>query len=118
MAEVKLPAQESQVADSNETAKIAPKEAMPADNALVDMNKSAEEKPAEQKGEESKEDNATISSLQKELLDGKDISELEETAAGAPAAGGNSGDGVSLGAANFVEGGHESSVYADYNALG
>ena len=117
MAEVKLPAQESQVADSNETAKITPKEAMPTENAPVDMNKSAEEKPAEQKGEEPKEDNATISSLQKELLDGKDISELEETAAGGPAAGGNSGDGVSLGAANFVEGGHESSVYADYNAL-
>ena len=118
MAEVKLPVQEPQVADSNETAKITPKEATPTENAPVDMNKSAEEKPAEQKGEESKENNATISSLQKELLEGKDISELEETAAGGPAAGGNSGDGVSLGAANFVEGGHESSVYADYNALG
>lgn len=112
MAEVKLPAQESQVADSNETAKIAPKEAMPTENAPVDMNKSAEDKPVEPK-----EDNATISNLQKEILDGKDISELEETAAGGPAAGGNSGDGVSLGAANFVEGGHESSVYADYNGL-
>lgn len=118
MAEVKLPAQESQVADSNETAKITPKEAMPTENAPVDINKSAEEKPAEQRGEELKEDNATISSLQKEILDGKDISELEETAAGGPAAGGSSGDGVSLGTANFVEGGHESSVYADYNALG
>lgn len=118
MAEVKLPAQESQVAESNETAKITPKEAMPAENAPVDLNKSVEEKPVEQKGEEPKEDNATISNLQKELLEGKDISELEETAAGGPAAGGSSGDGVSLGAANFVEGGHESSVYADYNALG
>lgn len=118
MAEVKLPVQEPQVADLNETAKITPKEAMPTENAPVDMNKSAEEKPAEQKGEESKENNATISNLQKEILEGKDISELEETAAGGPAAGGNSGDGVSLGTANFVEGGHESSVYADYNALG
>jgi putative VCBS protein len=119
MAEVKLPAQEPQVADSNETAKITPKEAMPADNAPVDLNKSVEEKPVEQKVEEPKEDNATISNLQKEILEGKDISELEETAAGAPAGGGNaSGDGVSLGAANFVEGGHESSIYADYNALG
>lgn len=118
MAEVKLPAQESQVAESNETAKITPKEAMPVENAPVDMNKSVQDQPAEQKAEESKEDNATISSLQKELLEGKDISELEETAAGGPAAGGNSGDGVSLGAANFIEGGHESSVYADYNALG
>lgn len=118
MAEVKLPVQESQVADSNETAKITPKEATPTENAPVDLNKSVEEKPVEQKGEKPKEDNATISNLQKELLEGKDISELEETAAGGPAAGGNSGDGVSLGAANFVEGGHESSVYADYNALG
>ena len=118
MAEVKLPVQESQVADLNETAKITPKEAMPAENAPVDLNKSLEEKPVEQKGEEPKEDNATISSLQKEILEGKDISDLEETAAGGPAAGGNSGDGVSLGTANFVEGGHESSVYADYNALG
>ena len=113
MAEEKLPVQESQVADLNETAKITPKEAMPAENAPVDLNKSVEEKPAEPK-----EDNATISNLQKEILEGKDISELEETAAGGPAAGGSSGDGVSLGAANFVEGGHESSVYADYNALG
>lgn len=119
MEKEKLPVQESQVADSNETAKITPKEAMPTENAPVDMNKSAHEKPAEQKVEESKEDNATISSLQKEILDGKDISELEETAAGAPAGGGNSsGDGVSLGAASFVEGGHESSVYANYNELG
>lgn len=119
MAEVKLPAQESQVADSNETAKITPKEAMSTDNAPADVNKSVEEKPADEKVAEPKEDNATISSLQKEILDGKDISELEETAAGGLAGGSNSsGDGVSLGAANFVEGGHESSVYADYNALG
>lgn len=118
MAEEKLPVQEPQVADSNETAKITPKEATPTENAPVDLNKSAEEKPAEQKVEEPKEDNATISNLQKEILEGKDISELEETAAGGPAAGGSSGDGVSLGAANFVEGGHESSIYADYNALG
>lgn len=110
---------QSDVADSNETAKITPKEAMPTENAPVDLNTSVEEKPAEQKGEEAKEDNATISSLQKEILDGKDISELEETAAGGNAGGGNaSGDGVSLGAASFVEGGHESSVYANYNELG
>ena len=49
MAEEKLPTQESQVADSNETAKITPKEAMPAENAPFDLNKSVEEKPAEQK---------------------------------------------------------------------
>ena len=119
MAEEKLPVQEPQVAEPNETAKITPKEAMPAENAPVDLNKSVEEKPVEQKGEKPKEDNATISNLQKEILEGKDISELEETAAGGLAGGGNaSGDGVSLGAASFVEGGHESSVYANYNELG
>ena len=49
MAEVKLPAQESQVAESNETAKITPKEAIPAENAPVDINKSAEEKTSRAK---------------------------------------------------------------------
>lgn len=59
-----------------------------------------------------------VASLQDALLNGKDISELEETAAGAPAGGGNaSGDGVSLGAASFVASGHESSIHADTNAI-
>ena len=70
------------------------------------------------KGEPVKvEDNKTLSALESQILDGKNLTELEETAAGGPAAGGNSGDGVSLGAASFVEGGHESSIYADYNSL-
>lgn len=55
-----------------------------------------------------------VASLQDALLNGKDISELEETAAGGPAGGGNaSGEGVSLGAASFVASGHESSIHAD-----
>lgn len=59
-----------------------------------------------------------VASLQDALLNGKDISELEETAAGGNAGGGNaSSDGVSLGAASFVASGHESSIHADANAI-
>ena len=58
-----------------------------------------------------------VASLQDALLNGKDISELEETAAGGNTGGGNaSGDGVSLGAASFVASGHESSIHADASA--
>ena len=69
-----------------------------------------------QKKSEPKSDKE-VASLQDALLNGKDISELEETAAGAPAGGGNaSSDGVSLGAASFVASGHESSIHADTSA--
>lgn len=71
---------------------------------------------AQKKGE-SKSDKE-VASLQDALLNGRDISELEETAAGGNAGGGNaSGDGVSLGAASFVASGHESSIHADANAI-
>lgn len=71
---------------------------------------------AQKKGE-SKSDKE-VASLQDALLNGKDISELEETAAGGNAGGGNaSSDGVSLGAASFVASGHESSIHADANAI-
>lgn len=67
---------------------------------------------AQKKGE-SKSDKE-VASLQDALLNGKDISELEETAAGGNAGGGNaSGDGVSLGAASFATSGHESSIHQD-----
>lgn len=70
-----------------------------------------------QKKSEPKSDKE-VASLQDALLNGKDISELEETAAGGPAGGGNaSSDGVSLGAASFVASGHESSIHADANAI-
>ena len=70
-----------------------------------------------QKKSETKSDKE-VASLQDALLNGKDISELEETAAGGPAGGGNaSSDGVSLGAASFVASGHESSIHADANAI-
>lgn len=70
-----------------------------------------------QKKSETKSDKE-VASLQDALLNGKDISELEETAAGAPAGGGNaSSDGVSLGAASFVASGHESSIHADASAI-
>ena len=59
-----------------------------------------------------------VASLQEELLKGKNIADLEETAAGAPAGGGNaSPDGVSLGAASFVEGGHYSNINANFENL-
>ena len=48
-----------------------------------------------------------IASLQEQLLNGKNISDLEETAAGGTqSAGGVSSNGVSLGAAGFANGGH------------
>ena len=69
-----------------------------------------------QKKSEPKSDKE-VTSLQDALLNGKDISELEETAAGGNAGGGNaSGEGVSLGAASFVASGHESSIHADASA--
>ena len=69
-----------------------------------------------QKKSEPKSDKE-VASLQDALLNGKDISELEETAAGGNAGGGNaSGDGVSLDAASFVASGHESSIHADASA--
>ena len=50
------------------------------------------------KGEPVKvEDNKTLSALESQILDGKNLSELEETAAGGLAGGGNaSGDGTTL----------------------
>ena len=70
-----------------------------------------------QKKSEPKSDKE-VASLQDALLNGKDISELEETAAGGNAGGGNaSGEGVSLGAASFVASGHESSIHADTSSI-
>ena len=70
---------------------------------------------AQKKGEPKSD--KEVASLQDALLNGKDISELEETAAGGNAGGGNaSSDGVSLGAASFVASGHESSIHADASA--
>ena len=67
----------------------------------------------------SDETNKEVASLQNELLNGKNISDLEETAAGgnASAGGSNSGDGVSLGAASFAQGGHYSNVNANFENL-
>ena len=60
---------------------------------------------------------ADISAIQKALLDGANITDLEETAAGGNAAAGAGGDGVSLGAASFEEGGHYSNITDDYRNL-
>lgn len=59
-----------------------------------------------------------IASLQEQLLNGKNISDLEETAAGGTqSAGGISSNGVSLGAAGFSNGGHESNINANFGDL-
>lgn len=59
-----------------------------------------------------------IASLQEQLLNGKNISDLEETAAGGTqSAGGVSSNGVSLGAASFAQGGHYSNVSANFGDL-
>ena len=60
---------------------------------------------------------ADVSAIQKALLDGANITDLEETAAGGNAAAGAGGDGVSLGAASFEEGGHYSNITDDYRDL-
>ena len=67
----------------------------------------------------SDETSKEITSLQEQLLNGKNISDLEETAAGgnASAGGSNSGDGVSLGAASFAQGGHYSNINANFENL-
>ena len=63
-------------------------------------------------------DNPEIASIQKALLNGANITDLEETAAGGNQGGGNTtGDGVSLGAASFAEGGHYSNINENYRNL-
>ena len=57
-----------------------------------------------------------VSSLQKALLNGSDLSNLEETAAGGDTAAGG-GDGTSLSAASFDEGGHYSNINETYRNL-
>ena len=60
---------------------------------------------------------ADISALQNAILNGGDLTKLEETAAGGNAAAGGGGDGVSLGAASFAEGGHYSNINETYRNL-
>lgn len=63
-------------------------------------------------------DNPEIASIQKALLNGANITDLEETAAGGNQGGGNAtGDGVSLGAVSFAEGGHYSNINENYRNL-
>lgn len=62
-------------------------------------------------------DNPEIASIQKALLNGANITDLEETAAGGQGGGNATGDGVSLGAASFAEGGHYSNINENYRNL-
>jgi len=67
---------------------------------------------------ENSQTTADINSLQKAILGGQDLNALEETAAGGNQAGGNAGgDGVSLGAASFAQGGHYSNITDDFRGL-
>lgn len=61
---------------------------------------------------------ADVSAIQKALLDGANITDLEETAAGGNQ-GGNAvaGAGVSLGSASFEQGGHYSNISASTSAI-
>ena len=72
-----------------------------------ETKKDVEEKPLD--------NNDTISELQKQILE-KGLEGLEETAAGGNAAAGG-GDGVSLSAASFAEGGHESNINETYREV-
>lgn len=67
----------------------------------------------------SDETSSEIASLQEELLNGKNIADLEETAAGGTTStgGGASTNGVSLGAAGFEQGGHYSNISANFSNL-
>ena len=60
---------------------------------------------------------ASISDLQNAILNGGDLTKLEETAAGGDTAAGGGGDGVSLGDARFAEGGHYSNISETYRNL-
>lgn len=61
---------------------------------------------------------ADVSDLQKALLNGEDLTKLEGTAAGGNAAAAGGGDGVSLGAASFDEGGHYSNINENFRSIG
>ena len=78
-----------------------------------------EVQPAQTQNENASEETGKeIASLQEQLLNGKNISDLEETAAGGTqSAGGVSSNGVSLGAAGFANGGHESNINANFGDL-
>ena len=58
-----------------------------------------------------------VSALQKALLNGSDLSNLEETAAGGDTAASGNSDGTSLNAASFDEGGHYSNINETYRNL-
>lgn len=88
------------------------------ENAPVDgeAKEPKDVKEGESKQEEKPLDNNdTISELQKQILE-NGLEGLEETAAGGNAAAGG-GDGVSLSAASFAQGGHESNIKETYREV-
>lgn len=99
-------ANQSVVKEQQPEPKAEPKEANP--DTKADDNKTQENN--ETKGDKE------VASLQEQLLNGKSIADLEETAAGGGSAAGGEG-GVSLSAATFDHGGHYSNISDDFRGL-
>ena len=106
-AEASQTAEQPVAEPSKEEAKEANSDTKAEDNKTQENNENNETKSDKE-----------VASLQDELLKGKSIADLEETAAGAPAGGGNaSNDGVSLSSASFAQGGHYSNINANFENL-
>ena len=105
------------IAEGAEASQTAEQPAVePNKEELKEVTPEAEDNKT-QDSNETKE-NKEVASLQDELLKGKNIADLEETAAGGNAsAGGASNDGVSLSAASFAQGGHYSNINANFENL-
>lgn len=99
-------ANQSVVKEQQPEPKAETKEATP--DTKADDNKTQENN--ETKGDKE------VASLQEQLLNGKSIADLEETAAGGGSAAGGEG-GVSLSAATFDHGGHYSNISDDFRGL-
>ena len=103
---------QSNVAESKEQSQEN-KSAEPTEIVAPVKDEQKDDEPL--KGEPVKvEDNKTLSALESQIINGKNLAELEETAAGGGKA---ESEGVSLSAAAFAESGHESSIHADYKSI-
>ena len=108
-------------AEANQT--VEQPVAEPSKEEAKEANPDTKEDNKIKENNENNENNETksdkeVASIQDELLKGKNIADLEETAAGAPAGGGSaSNDGVSLSSASFAQGGHYSNINANFENL-
>ena len=106
------------IANKDEKLQVDTNSSVP-ENAPVDgeVKEHKDAKAGEETKQEEKplDNNETISELQKQILE-NGLEGLEETAAGGNAAAGG-GDGVSLSAASFAQGGHESNINETYREV-